>query len=137
MDSAVANEGRIAGKPTLMAIYPKRLAAEAVLAGLGGGGYPLADISVYYRLGGTTEVLEAITGQVAAGQSLNDAEITPQQRETSQTIVLLHPSQEQFGAVQSALLKLGEADIKYSGETLVQGSPVGQAAPDDSGESVK
>ncbi|MBF6614060.1 MAG: hypothetical protein IVW55_13105 [Chloroflexi bacterium] len=137
MDSTVANEGRITGKPTLMAIYPKRLAAEAVLAQLGDAGYPLADVSVYYRLGGTTEVLDAVTGQVAAGQSLNDAEITPQQRETSQTVVLLHPSQEQFGAVQTTLLKLGEADIKYSDETLVQGSPVGQVTADDAGKSTE
>ena len=110
-------EGERVGRPTLLATYDGRLDAEQILGSLRTLGYPLEDVSVYYRPDGTDQVIDATTGQVAAGQSLTDEEIERKRLEKFHTLVLMHPDGQQFPSVQEALLAIAPADIKYAGET--------------------
>lgn len=119
MDSQT--DGFIVGKPTLLATYAGKLDPQAILDKLAGLGYPLNDVSVYYRVAGTDQVLDAVTGQVAAGQALSAEELRGRALERLDTLVLLHPGAEQFAAVQDALKSLGEADIKYAEQSVVGG----------------
>ena len=64
-------EGRIIGRPTMLVTYGTKLDVKAVLEAVGGVGYPLDDVSVYYRVAGTDQVIDAATGQVATGQALS------------------------------------------------------------------
>lgn len=123
-------DARMVGKPTLMAIYPEKHEAGAILDGLGKVGYPLNDVSVYYRLKGTDQVLDATTGQVAAGQSINSSDLTPQALAGVETVVLLHPSAETSQAVVGALNMAGQPVILYEGESDVQGRPGGYERED-------
>jgi hypothetical protein len=119
MDSQT--DGRIIGKPTLLVTYASKLDPQAILDAIGGLGYPLSDVSVYYRVSGTDQVLDAITGQVAAGQALSPEELRGRALENLETLVLLHPDAEQFVALQSALKPLGEADMKYAAQDVAGG----------------
>src|SRR5438128_118093 len=114
-------EGRITGRPTLMVTYTSKLDPQTIRAAIGGTGYPLDDVSVYYRVAGTDQVIDAVTGQVAAGQALSADELRGRALEKLETLVLLHPSAEQFVALQGALRPLGEADIKYAEQSVVGG----------------
>ncbi|MDQ3928423.1 MAG: hypothetical protein M3328_04655 [Chloroflexota bacterium] len=125
------DSSRMVGKPTLMAIYPQRYEAAAILDSLGRVGYPLNDVSVYYRLKGTDHVLDATTGQVAAGQSLNQEEVTQEGLNSAETVVLLHPGSETVQAVTGALASLGEPSILYEGETDVEGNLGGYTRIDE------
>ncbi len=116
-----APDGVIVGRPTLMAIYDSKLDAKGVLDSLRGTGYPLQDVSVYYRLKGGDQVLDAITGEVAAGQSLAQTEITPKMLENLDTIVLMHPDKAHAQTLQQTLMSLGNADIKYEGGSKSEG----------------
>ncbi len=115
------DSSRMMGKPTLMAIYPQRYDAAAILDSIGRVGYPLDDVSVYYRVKGTDHVVDATTGQVAAGQSINQEEVTQEVLNNAETVVLLHPGMEVLPAVTGALASLGEPSILYEGETDVEG----------------
>lgn len=120
--------GRIKGKPTLLAIYSGRLPADSVLGALQSVEYPLDDVAVYYRLEGTDQVIDAVTGKIAAGQSLNEVELSRKDSDKVDTLVLMHPPADRFPAVRSVLNGLGSADIKYADETnLVGTSGVGPA----------
>src|SRR6059058_4027094 len=114
-------EGRIIGRPTLMVTYATRLDSQAIRDAIGGTGYPLDDVSVYYRVAGTDQVIDATTGQVAAGQALSAEELRGRALERLETLVLLHPNAEQFVALQGALRPLGEADIKYAEQSVAGG----------------
>lgn len=114
-------DGRIVGRPTLLVTYTSKLDPQAVLSAIGGVGYPLEDVAVYYRVAGTDQVIDARTGQVAAGQALSEDDLKGKTPEKVDTLVLLHPDGAQFVAVQSALKPLGEADIKYAEQSVVGG----------------
>lgn len=116
-----APDGVIVGRPTLMAIYDSKLDAKVVFDSLGRAGYPLEDISVYYRPKGGDQVLDAITGEVAAGQSLAQTEITPKMLENLDTIVLMHPDKAHAESVRQTLMSLGNADIKYERGSVSEG----------------
>jgi hypothetical protein len=116
-----APDGMIVGRPTLMAIYDSKLEAKGLLDRLRGVGYPLEDVSVYYRVKGSDQVLDATTGEVAAGQSLAQTEITPKMLESLDTIVLLHPDEANAQSLQQMLKSLGNADIKYEGGSISEG----------------
>ena len=130
---AEAPESEIVGKPTLLAKYEGRLDAQAVLNALGRAGYPLEDVSVLFKVLGSDEVIDLASGQVAAGQSLNERELTPQKAQQGQTAVLLHPTVEQLDGVKAALAELGKADIEYAGETHAFGRPGGVEREDELG----
>ncbi|HEX8231417.1 MAG TPA: hypothetical protein VF826_19220 [Chloroflexia bacterium] len=125
------DSSRMVGKPTLMAIYPQRYEASAILDSLGRVGYPLDDVSVYYRLKGTDHVVDATTGQVAAGQSVNQQEITQEGLNGAETVVLLHPGTEVVQAVTVALATVGQPTILYEGETGVEGNLGGYTRIDE------
>jgi hypothetical protein len=114
-------EGRIIGRPTMLVTYTSKLDAQAIQNAIGGTGYPLDDVSVYYRVAGTDQVIDAVTGQVAAGQALSADELRGRALERLETLVLLHPNAEQFVALQGALRPLGEADIKYAEQSVAGG----------------
>ncbi len=118
-------EGRIIGRPTLLAIFDGRVGADEIMLGLRGVGYPLEDVSVYYRPRGTDQVIDATTGQVAAGQSLTEHETDPKNAGNVQTLVLMHPEKQQFEDVRSVLMRAGQAEIMYEGGTLAEGHPGG------------
>lgn len=113
----MATEGLIVGLPTLMTIYDTKLDAERVLDKLRAVSYPLTDVSVYYKPRGTDQVIDAITGQVAAGQALTEAEVTPKMLENLQTIVLIHPPDDRLKAVHDALSALGPARFLHESDT--------------------
>jgi hypothetical protein len=115
------DSSRMTGKPTLMAIYPQPCDVAAILDSIGRVGYPLNDVSVYYRVKGTDHVVDAMTGQVAAGQSINQEEVTPEVLRNAETVVLLHPGTEVLSAVTAALASLGQPNVLYEGETDVEG----------------
>ncbi|HEY0070945.1 MAG TPA: hypothetical protein VGE04_13345 [Chloroflexia bacterium] len=115
------DSSRMVGKPTLMAVYPQRYDVAAILDSIRRVGYPLNDVSVYYRLKGTDHVVDATTGQVAAGQSVNQEEVTAEALNTADTVVLLHPGLETVQTVTEALNSIGEPHILYEGETGVEG----------------
>lgn len=114
-------DAKMVGRPTLMAIYPQRHEAGAILDSLGKVGYPLEDVSVYYRLKGTDQVLDATTGQVAAGQSISNSDLTPKVLADIETIVLMHPSSDISATVLGALNLLGQPVTLYEGESDVEG----------------
>lgn len=124
-------DARMVGLPTLMAIYAQRQEAAAILDSLGKVGYPLSDVSVYYRVKGTDQVLDAVTGQVAAGQSISNTDLSPQVLADVETVVLMHPSAEMSQPVLGALSLLGEPVILYEGESDVQGRPGGYMREDN------
>lgn len=126
---------RMVGKPTLMAVFPQRHEAPAILDSIGRLGYPLNDVSVYYRVRGTDHVVDATTGQVAAGQSLNQDEITQAMLAQAETVVLLHPPHEASQAVIGALSSLGDTPptILYEGETDILGRLGGYTRQDETG----
>lgn len=125
MESIVETQGRIIGKPTLLVTFGSKLDAQAILDAVGGLGYPLGDVRVYYRVVGTDQVLDALTGQVAAGQALNEAELSRISAQRLETLVLMHPDGEQFVAVQGALKQFGEGDFKYAEGTVAEGEQPG------------
>lgn len=122
---------RMVGLPTLMAIYPQRQEAAAILDSLGKVGYPLDDVSVYYRVKGTDQVLDAVTGQVAAGQSISNTDLSTQVLAAVETVVLMHPSAEMSQPVLGVLSLLGEPVILYEGESDVQSQPGGYRREDN------
>jgi hypothetical protein len=113
----MATEGLMIGLPTLMAIYNTKLDADSVLDRLRSVSYPLADVSVYHKPRGIDQVIDATTGQVAAGQALTEAEVTPKMLESLQTVVLLHPPDDQLKAVHGALSALGPANFLHESDT--------------------
>ncbi len=106
------------GLPTLMAVYGgAKLDAESVLEGLIASGYPSADVSVYHRLMGTDQVIDATTGQIAAGQALTEEEITTKMLERMETVVLLHPPDDKLKMVHEALSALGSVNFLHESDT--------------------
>jgi hypothetical protein len=116
-----------------MAVYGTRLDAESVMERLRSASYPLADVSVYHRPKGTDQVINATTGQVASGQALTDADITPKMLETLETVVLLHPPDDKLTAVQDALSALGPVDFLYESATQGMTTDDGRRTADDNG----
>jgi hypothetical protein len=110
--------GKIVGKPTLLVTFASKLAAKPILDAVGALDYPLEDVSVYYRVAGTDQVIDATTGQVAAGQALSEEDAKGLDLNALETLVLMHPNGEQFVAVQGALAQFGEADYKYAERTV-------------------
>ena len=43
-----------------MVTYATRLDSQAIRDAIGGTGYPLDDVSVYYRVAGTDQVIDAL-----------------------------------------------------------------------------
>jgi hypothetical protein len=113
----MATQSLMVGLPTLMAVYDAKLDADSVLNGLRAVSYPLADVSVYHKPKGIDQVIDATTGQVAAGQALTEAEVTPKMLENLQTVVLLHPPDDQLKAVHGALSALGSANFLHESDT--------------------
>jgi hypothetical protein len=113
-----ADAGKIIGKPTLLVTFTDKLDAGRILDAVGGLNYPLKDVSVYYRVSGTDQVIDAVTGQVAAGQALSDEDTEGLDLNKVETLVLMHPDGEQFVAVQGVLKQFGEADYKYAERTV-------------------
>ncbi|HKP52677.1 MAG TPA: hypothetical protein VJ183_08485 [Chloroflexia bacterium] len=113
----MSDEGLITGLPTLMAVYGTKLDAESVLEQLRSVRYPVADVSVYHRPRGTDQVIDATTGQVAAGQTLTESEVTARMLEHLETVVLLHPPDDQLRAVHDALAALGAASFLHESDT--------------------
>ena len=113
--------GYIVGRPTLLVTYAVRLDGREVLSALGAVGYPVADVRVYHRLAGTDQVLDAVTGEVPAGEALTPGVLGSEEAQKLETLVLLHPDAEQFVAVKKALERFGEADYKYSEASVYEG----------------
>jgi hypothetical protein len=128
---AEAGEGKIVGRPTMLAKFEGRLDHEQVLRSLERTGYPLEDVSVLFRPEGSDQVVDLTTGHVAAGQSLTDEEIERRKLEKGQTVVLLHPTTEQVQSVNAALAEIGTPEIEYSGETHAHGQPGGVVREDE------
>src|SRR5207244_1604711 len=123
---AEAEQGEIVGRPTMLVKYEGRLNAEQILNTLKQINYPLEDVSVLFRVEGGDQVVDLITGHVAAGQSLTDAAAHKKaENQNGQTVVLLHPTPAQAAAVRKALVEVGAADIEYAGETRAHGRPGG------------
>jgi|GEM_PF-2839863 len=120
-----AGEGQIIGRPTLLAIFQQHLPVQDLLNRLRQIGYPMEDVAVYYRLKGTDQVIDATTGQVAAGQSITEAELAGNQIESAETLLLIHPEEEQVRSVEQMITTMGGADVKYSGRTERRGPPPG------------
>jgi hypothetical protein len=118
------HEGQIQGLPTLMAIYPTKLPRETVLDGLRAGGYAGPGILVYYRVKGTDQVVYADSGRIAAGQALDEAELSPQAQ--METIVLIHPQDGHVNKLKETLEALGSAQVLYEGATIVEGRTTGE-----------
>src|SRR5262249_53267890 len=130
-------DSRIIGKPTLLVTYTGKLDPQVILSAIGAIGYSLGDVSVYYRVTGTDQVLDASTGQVAAGQALCADELRGKSLDRVDTLVLLHPDGAQFVALQGALKPLGNADFKYSEQTIAGGDTNDQDAvkPSDNAQA--
>ncbi len=124
-------DARMIGKPTLMAVYPHRYEAAVVLDSIGKVSYPLSDVSVLYRLRGTDHVVDAVTGHVAAGQSISDSDLTPALLKEAETVVILHPDDEVAPAVRAALEAIGDSQLFYEGASDVAGAPGGYVRQDD------
>lgn len=114
---ADVQEGEIVGLPTMLAKYAGRQDANRILESLKQIGYPLDDVSVLFRLEGSDQVLDQLTGQVAAGQALTDKDLHSPKVEHGQTVVLMHPYREQLQAVEAVLQSIGPVEIEYTGET--------------------
>ena len=117
IEEVIGREGEIVGRPTLLAVYPQHLPVQQVLDGLRATGYPQEKVLLYYRVKGTDQVIDARTGRMAPGQSLTMEELRPEQLETTDTVVLMHPRRAEFDAVQQALMSLGAPELHYEGET--------------------
>jgi hypothetical protein len=129
-----APENEIVGRPTLLAKYEGRLDAKQILDALGAAGYPLNDVSVLFKVAGSDEVVDLVSGQIPAGQSLTERElarINQKTQEAGQTAVLMHPEREQLEAVRNALAQVGTPDIEYAGETHAFGGPGGVTREDE------
>jgi len=113
-----ADAGKIVGLPTLLVTFSSKLDAKPIIDAVGALNYPLEDVSVYYRVVGTDQVIDAVTGLVAAGQALSEEDAKGLDLNALQTLVLMHPDGEQFIAVQGALKQFGEADYKYAERTV-------------------
>jgi hypothetical protein len=114
--------GSIFGKATLLVTFGLRLEAQAVLSALGVMGYPVSDVRIYYRPIGTDQVIDALTGQVPAGESLQLDKLRAKEAQNLETLVLMHPDAAQFVAVQEAFKPLGEADYKYAEAVVFEGT---------------
>ena len=62
--------GSIYGRSTLLVTFDVRVDAQALLAALGVLGYPVSDVRIYHRPVGTDQVIDAVTGEVPAGEAL-------------------------------------------------------------------
>jgi hypothetical protein len=114
--------GSISGRATLLVTFGVRLEAEAVLSALGAMGYPVSDARIYYRPVGTDQVIDALTGQVPAGESLQLSKLKARGEPEVETLVLMHPDAAQFVAVQAAFKPLGDADYKYADAVVFEGT---------------
>jgi hypothetical protein len=133
-DPALAPEGEIVGKPTMLAKFSGKQDAQKVLDALGAVGYPLNDVSVLLRIEGSDQVLDQVSGHVAAGQSVTEEELQKNKDTPGQTVVLLHPLPEQSHSVEAALSQLGQVEFEYSGETHALGRPGGVEREDETVE---
>jgi hypothetical protein len=124
-EPGLADESEIVGKPTLLAKYAGRVDNEQILGGLRQMGYPLEDVSVFFRVEGSDQVVDQLTGKVAAGQALTEEELAHHKAGSGQTVVLMHPEPEQLEDVRQALSRAGNVEIDYSGETHAFGRPGG------------
>lgn len=115
------DSGHIFGKPTLLVTFGSKLAGSDVLAALGSISYPLDDVRVYHRPVGTDQVIDAITGEVPAGEALPRGATSGKVIQKCETLILMHPDAAQFVATQGALKQFGAADYKYSEATLYEG----------------
>lgn len=128
---ADAPQGEIVGRPTMLAKFQGRLDAEPILESLKRIGYPLEDVSVLFRIEGGEQVVDLVAGRVAAGQSLTDEELNARKLAKGQTVVLMHPTTEQFPAVKQALSEIGTAELEYVGETHAFGRSGGVERHDE------
>ena len=114
--------GSIYGRSTLLVTFDVRVDAQALLAALGVLGYPVSDVRIYYRPVGTDQVIDAITGEVPAGEALQLDKLKAKGDLQVQTLVLMHPDAAQFVAVQGAFKPLGVADYKYADAVVFEGT---------------
>ncbi len=133
-DPAKAVEGEIVGRPTMLAKFADKQDAQAVLDALQNAGCSLEDVSVLYKLKGSDQVVDQVSGHIAAGQSLTEEELAKRKEQPGQTVVLMHPLPEQAAAVEKALTQLGQVEIEYSGETHALGRPGGVERLDETVE---
>jgi hypothetical protein len=117
----MADSGHIVGRPTLLVTFGSRLDGQALMSVLGGVGYPVVDVRIYYRPQGTDQVIDALTGEVPAGAALSREAASSHADGKLDTLLLLHPDPTQFVAVRGALAQFGEADYKYSEATVFEG----------------
>lgn len=129
---SLSTEGELIGKPTLLVILHGRCDAGEILKDLQALGYPIADVAIFYRPDGTDQVIDAVTGEVAAGQSINDADVKQKQLDRAQTLVLMHPDEAQFRNVRQVFTELDPAaDVQYAGATYAEGEPGGVVRQDE------
>lgn len=114
--------GSIYGRSTLLVTFDGRVDAQALLAALDVLGYPVSDVRIYYRPVGTDQVIDAVTGEVPAGEALHLDKLKTKGELQVQTLVLMHPDAAQFVAVQGAFKPLGEADYKYADAVVFAGT---------------
>src|SRR5262245_48403189 len=128
---ADAVEGEIVGLPTMLAKYQGQVDAEQILSSLRRIEYPVEDVSVLFRIEGSDQVVDQLTGHMAAGQSLTDEELERKHLEKGQTVVLLHPEPDRTVVVREALASVGPVEIEYEGETHAFGRPGGVVREDE------
>jgi len=114
--------GSIYGRSTLLVTFDARVDAQSLLAALGPLGYPVSDVRIYYRPVGTDQVIDAVTGEVPAGEALQLDKLKAKGDVQVQTLVLMHPDAAQFVAVQDAFKSLGAADYKYADAVVFEGT---------------
>jgi hypothetical protein len=74
-------------------------------------------------------VIDATTGQVAPGQALTEGEISNKMLQHLETVVLLHPSDEQLQQMKAVLSELGTPTFLDGKDAVV--NPPGVQAPGD------
>ena len=67
-------------------------------------------------------MIDAVTGEVPAGEALQLDKLKAKGDLQVQTLVLMHPDAAQFVAVQGAFKPLGAADYKYADAVVFEGT---------------
>jgi hypothetical protein len=116
--------GSIYGKSTLLVTFATRIQPQALLSALSPLGYPVSDVRIYFRPVGTDQVIDALTGEVPAGEALQLDKLKQDGEPQVETLVLMHPDGAQFVAVQEAFKPLGQADYKYADAVIFEGTQI-------------
>src|SRR5205823_10203437 len=113
--------------PTLLVTFGQKLDAQALLSAIDAIGYPASDVHIYHRPMGSDQVIDAITGQIPAGEAINPNKLKSKETQNLETLILMHPNGTQFVALQTALKQFGDADYKYSEATVFEGEHAEEA----------